>query len=383
MCLATFPQELIDGIIESQGDDVPTLSACSLVSRSWLYPSQRCLFRELYLKIEPKRHRHLSRVLELLEGAPHIAAHFRRLLVLDETRQGRKSDAECLHAIGLFADVLRRLVNLRQVEVALCGDRWGPVPVVEDVFRDVFSLSTLRTLAVSSVPKASRLSLAFVSVCSDPNELGEDHCAAPLEAVDSLSLLLDDHTLENFQSFLLPSSIPEIFPNLTTLEISVLSWNQAMALQQVLNTKDFPLIESFRCNLNCYIYKSDDMAGCPLNLSHFRRVYLSVQTQRLDDWVHEDHPASRVVEWWRDSLSTLAASGIEAITFELPLSQVMTGENERAHWIEIDRLLAGFPWLQSVHLRNSDAFPFYEYSSVKERARDVLVGLAVNQLLEW
>ncbi|KAF9018661.1 hypothetical protein BDZ89DRAFT_340464 [Hymenopellis radicata] len=107
-----------------------------------------------------------------------------------------------------------------------------------------------------------------------------------------------------------------------------------MALQQVLNTKDFPLIEvylSLSSPSISAVYKSDDMAARPPNLSHFRRVYLSVQTRRLDDWVHEDHPASRMVEWWRHSLST------NGITFELPLSQVMTGENERAH---CDRLPA-------------------------------------------
>ncbi|KAF8918353.1 hypothetical protein CPB85DRAFT_78573 [Mucidula mucida] len=113
MCLASFPQELVDNIISHA--DVPTLFACSLVNRSWLYPSQRRLFRCLYLKIEPKG-RHLSRVLELLRVAPHIAAYFRRLLVLDETQQGRKS--ESLHAMRLFVDVLHRLVNLREVEVA-------------------------------------------------------------------------------------------------------------------------------------------------------------------------------------------------------------------------------------------------------------------------
>ncbi len=134
------------------------------------------------------------------------------------------------------------------------------------------------------------------------------------------------------------------------------------------------------------VYQSDDTSSCPLDLSHFRRVFLSVRTRRLGDWVHEDHPASRLVEWWLENLRASSPNGIGTITFELPLSQVMSGEIERVHWIEIDRLLADearFSWLQSVHLRNSGAFPFYEYSSVKERARDVLTGLVAKQLLQW
>jgi len=72
-----FPLELIEQIFEYLQDDIPSLSACGLVCRSWVSPAQFLLFREVRLYAEsPTRGVDCAK---LLENNPHVASFVKTL----------------------------------------------------------------------------------------------------------------------------------------------------------------------------------------------------------------------------------------------------------------------------------------------------------------
>ena len=46
-----LPPELVDHIIEFLEDDRPALKSCTIVSRAWLAPARRLLFKELSIVV--------------------------------------------------------------------------------------------------------------------------------------------------------------------------------------------------------------------------------------------------------------------------------------------------------------------------------------------
>ncbi|KAJ7466031.1 hypothetical protein FB451DRAFT_1261631 [Mycena latifolia] len=79
-----LPQELLDAIVE-EVDDRDSLQTCSLVAKSLVIASQRCLFRSLYLYTKSNHARHPSptceRAYALLSSSPHLAKYVRTLTV--------------------------------------------------------------------------------------------------------------------------------------------------------------------------------------------------------------------------------------------------------------------------------------------------------------
>ena len=45
------PQELVDQVLDHLADDTATLQSCSLVAKSWIYPSRRHLFNSIFLTV--------------------------------------------------------------------------------------------------------------------------------------------------------------------------------------------------------------------------------------------------------------------------------------------------------------------------------------------
>jgi hypothetical protein len=94
--LALFPQELIDKIIERNGDDPITLRTSAVVCRSFLRSSQSCLFAHIGLGGAGPKPQDLSRRLyRVFLQSPHLCSYVRHLSLVVHpirTRGGRISE---------------------------------------------------------------------------------------------------------------------------------------------------------------------------------------------------------------------------------------------------------------------------------------------------
>ena len=57
-----LPQELIDKITCNLASDIPSLHSCSLVAKSWIYPSRRWLFKDVLISGNIRQRRWLDRI---------------------------------------------------------------------------------------------------------------------------------------------------------------------------------------------------------------------------------------------------------------------------------------------------------------------------------
>ncbi|KAJ7664979.1 hypothetical protein B0H17DRAFT_1336562 [Mycena rosella] len=76
-------QELVDRCIDFLDAADPALRACSLVSRSWVHPSQARIFSEIEFEdirgLDEVLHPRASRLLGILDAAPHLTRYIKKL----------------------------------------------------------------------------------------------------------------------------------------------------------------------------------------------------------------------------------------------------------------------------------------------------------------
>ena len=73
--MAQIPQEIIDNIADELWDDADALDSCAIVCRSFLIPSRRNLFSDIYLNSVER----LERLHRLLVSKPDLANYIREL----------------------------------------------------------------------------------------------------------------------------------------------------------------------------------------------------------------------------------------------------------------------------------------------------------------
>lgn len=119
--ISGIPQELIDAIIEKNHADKATLQACSLVSRSWTYSSQRRIFSHIsfnrpqscYNQSSRSRGcRDIERFNSFISVHPHLATLVKSVEI-----------SPLLNAHHLRT-MLEKLVNLESIYLHLCGYSW-------------------------------------------------------------------------------------------------------------------------------------------------------------------------------------------------------------------------------------------------------------------
>lgn len=106
-----IPQELVDAILDGLWDDKPTLSACSLVTKSWLERCRSYLFHSLKVAIIDSE-RPLSSFLTQLGSQLRFGAYVRSLAIVD------------ISSFGGRAPFLQRVISayqLRRIIVRLPG----------------------------------------------------------------------------------------------------------------------------------------------------------------------------------------------------------------------------------------------------------------------
>ncbi|KAK0202150.1 hypothetical protein DFS33DRAFT_1386444 [Desarmillaria ectypa] len=140
---STLPQELIDAIIDENENDKAALCACSLVSRSWTYTSQRHIYSQIRFNDSKRRYYyaqgHSQRDMEkfhvLICAYPHVATLVRAIEVSPHL------DAQ------LLALILQKLIKLENVSLDLCGYHWDEIsPYMQGTI-----LATLRSPRVTSL----------------------------------------------------------------------------------------------------------------------------------------------------------------------------------------------------------------------------------------
>ncbi|KAK0202151.1 hypothetical protein DFS33DRAFT_1386445 [Desarmillaria ectypa] len=118
--VGVLPQELIDAIIDENHIDKATLRTCSLVSRSWTYPSQRRIFSHIsfnhqschYHPLQGRRRRDIERFNSFISVHPHLATLVKSIEV-----------SPLLDAY-LLGTTLEKLFNLESIYLHLCGYSW-------------------------------------------------------------------------------------------------------------------------------------------------------------------------------------------------------------------------------------------------------------------
>ncbi|KAJ7912733.1 hypothetical protein B0H13DRAFT_2006338 [Mycena leptocephala] len=127
-------QELVNRCVDFLGDSTPDLKACALVSRSWVYPAQAHVFREIWIaERDPSESTHevlWDRLQETLETSPHLIRHIRRLEIV--------VNGQWLSKLCNFP-----FTHLEHVQTVLRGEFTLEAALA---FRQLFSLPTLRSV---------------------------------------------------------------------------------------------------------------------------------------------------------------------------------------------------------------------------------------------
>ncbi|KAJ7318098.1 hypothetical protein DFH08DRAFT_400003 [Mycena albidolilacea] len=334
----TIPQELAEEILDHLADDLPSLGACSLVCRAWVFPSRSRLFKTCYLDGHNARgFRDLSRSPDctFLHNIHRIEAY--QYLWADEGRY-----------LGEIAPDLSSLTGVRELDMVLCFQRSAS---------RVFFCGGF----VAAFPHVTRLSLSFSARNYEPEP------GAPL--IDTICLFpaLQELKIRPFYGMVVSDCSPNAVPprELHRLDLDgdvlgpILMWlNTSGHLPRV----DSVTLSSLKPSLVPVVRAAMEQIGDALR---YLRVDLTVL---LAQWVRDDeltmlnlarNPNLRTLvvhdRPWDDIvldasqmdllLSRLTAPGLERLSLELNMLPY-----RQLHWAALDVLLqpTQFPRLRSV-----------------------------------
>ncbi|KAK0187726.1 hypothetical protein F5146DRAFT_724741 [Armillaria mellea] len=143
--ISRLPQELIDVIIDENPVDDTTLRACSLVSRSWTYPSQRRICSHIsfnhqsrhYNSLHSRRRRDIERCNTFISMPPYIPTFVQSI------------EISPLLDHRLLKTILKKLVNLESISLHLCGYSWDELSLsMRDILITAFRSARLTTLEI-------------------------------------------------------------------------------------------------------------------------------------------------------------------------------------------------------------------------------------------
>ncbi|KAJ7453861.1 hypothetical protein FB451DRAFT_665770 [Mycena latifolia] len=132
--------ELVQRCIEFLGNSDSDLRACALVSRSWVYGAQSCIFRDIrFTSYSDDTESAWNRLQQILHRSPHLVHHIRQL----HLKSGAVSDAAFSTICSL------PFTQLSYVDIDLTDDVPGlGVTTVEQLL----SLTSLRRLRIVTPP---------------------------------------------------------------------------------------------------------------------------------------------------------------------------------------------------------------------------------------
>jgi hypothetical protein len=222
MFSAPIPQDIISLIIEQHlFNDMSTLKACSLVSRSFVAPSRKGLFHTIHLRDSLKAQQRCQKLHRVFLANPELLTYVRELYVMDSgwglsgvELQGLDllthwaSKEESLHAILNMLPLLR-LFSFMFTDDIFSPNEWKSISVeLKLALLRVFTLPSLRICILegvdnlpgdffSSFEHLKKLSLADVSIAQDPLGLSAPSVSMKKVQLESLGLknIKDSSTL--------------------------------------------------------------------------------------------------------------------------------------------------------------------------------------------
>ncbi|KAF7347191.1 hypothetical protein MVEN_01473900 [Mycena venus] len=207
--LSNLPQELIELILAAL--DVECLRSCSLVSSSLLAPSQRMIFRSLFLP-----NANFSKVQSLFAIAPHILGYVRDLHVELVPRVSSQNQN------GVLLSILTSCHHLQFLSIASGGRtlaEWDDMPLplqsaVHDLLPSALKLHTLVLLGIRNVP-SSFISRALSSIkrlllCGINAQDSKSHLPSRFETArtEHFSLLAPSDGMKPIVDLILPDTCP-------------------------------------------------------------------------------------------------------------------------------------------------------------------------------
>ncbi|KZT70018.1 hypothetical protein DAEQUDRAFT_756661 [Daedalea quercina L-15889] len=116
-CRRYIPQELCDEVVDYLWDDIHTLKACAMTCRSWVWRSQKHLFRDVAVNNATR----FERFMRLLKSNNRIALYV-RVLTIAKARRGKTKLDKRWH------ELLQRLPHVEQLTIG----RWVDLFPMED-----------------------------------------------------------------------------------------------------------------------------------------------------------------------------------------------------------------------------------------------------------
>lgn len=237
-----IPPDIIHAIVNELRGDNHTLRATSLVARSFLNPSQRCLFSRIILRLDdPDRAVvHVvaaQRLFSAFESSPHLASFARELILMLDTRSLRRDSRHIL------CRILARLTRLQAATLNLYGNWETQELTLRNAITNLCQLDSLTELSLSGVfrfPAAILMRLAqlkrlnledatFIQAedvgagASEGGDVERDRCGRGqlevLEVGQDLRFLGSGITVELFEALASPQSSLRL-NNLRVLKIN-------------------------------------------------------------------------------------------------------------------------------------------------------------------
>jgi hypothetical protein len=210
---------------------MPTLRACSLVSRSFVASSQKGLFHTIHLDHDLRAQQHCQRLHHVFLGNPKLVTHVRELYVMDycsdaaptvprlrlPTRLTHWASKEgSLHALLNMLPLLR-LFSFRHTHT----NEWKSISV--ELKLGIFKLPSLKIcklMHIYNLPRdifnsfihLKKLSLVDVSIAQDPPGLSASPVGSKQVQLESLALInsRDDSMLDAIRASVDMSQLREI-----------------------------------------------------------------------------------------------------------------------------------------------------------------------------
>ncbi|KAJ8517413.1 hypothetical protein ONZ45_g5398 [Pleurotus djamor] len=138
MPIDSLPIELVDLILENASLDQAALKSCSLIHRSWVAPSRKYIFAELFVGREKGfggTKSKCKRLLDILQASPHLASYFCRVNIMVHP----DSDESSTRKAKLLSKILLKLNHVRSLVLRSSDHQYLPYTHLRPYLREAIS----------------------------------------------------------------------------------------------------------------------------------------------------------------------------------------------------------------------------------------------------
>ncbi|KAF8963711.1 hypothetical protein BDZ97DRAFT_1818851 [Flammula alnicola] len=362
---SVLPPELIEAIIDEVGQlhDRDTLKACSLVSPSFVFQSQKYLFRSIDLDRQLPRKKYYQRFHRLIGTKPHLGAHVRELRLGDDTEDdfGGDTGGPWIMTAKTLPHTFQLLPRLESFSLTFNSEMtsWKMLPAdTRSAIGRLFRLPTLQSVSlefITSFPPQLLISLGRLRTLS--LSCVEVDTSAPL--ADDISYLQSRWEM-NLQSLFLRGTSP---PTISAIS-QALGSSTPPTLRRLAITPTFEngfcdavsdLLKQSGANIASFewlpsIHFSSSAGSIDLNaLPHLRALRFAVSFRKT-------HASGFFPEVLR-LLGQVSHQPnlVETVILDCHCVRVLDGQKLKSEWRPLDKVLSkpGFAALKEIRIRLS------------------------------